>query len=414
MNIVKLNETHLKTIFEWRNWPSVRKGMINDAFFTFEQHLQWFENLKTAGNQTFYYISEKTEGVGVVYFTETAIEGQIELGFYKNPGHEKVKGSDFVAQGIMHHFRQRPFLKLISHVKSDNLKSLKLHENLGFSVMGVSLGGCLSDNQYVDLVYFEKSDFSDIKDNNTPVLSKKSIVILCNKPDLSARIFVELKSLGFDFSSFSICVLSSLVELEELDNANVEFVFCLFFSEIIKKEILDKFVIIGFHCAEAHIYRGGSPIQRLIEAGYRETNLMMFQMEESIDDGQVISIQKIVLSDRSLTSILYTLTQNACKMMLDFTQNHQVQINRLVKKDPPYPKAKIGFRRKEHESSIDLKSYSSFELLRFIRMLDHENYPRANVKVNDLLFTFSRSVSMATSQEKMRKFITIAEVEDYE
>lgn len=68
---------------------------------------------------------------------------------------------------------------------------------------------------------------------------------------------------------------------------------------ILPKEVLNayKYGCINIHPSLLPFYRGAAPMQRTIMAGEKETAMCIMQMDEGVDTGDVLLMEKISLSD---------------------------------------------------------------------------------------------------------------------
>ena len=71
------------------------------------------------------------------------------------------------------------------------------------------------------------------------------------------------------------------------------------YGQIIPKQILDypKYGCINVHASLLPKYRGGAPIHRAILNGEKETGITIMYMAEGMDDGDIISQEKVVIRD---------------------------------------------------------------------------------------------------------------------
>lgn len=92
------------------------------------------------------------------------------------------------------------------------------------------------------------------------------------------------------------------------------------YGQIIPKEILDypKFGCINVHASLLPKYRGGAPIHRAILNGEKETGITIMYMAEGMDDGDIISQEKVIIRDDETVGELHDELSNlGVKLLLD-------------------------------------------------------------------------------------------------
>ena len=121
------------------------------------------------------------------------------------------------------------------------------------------------------------------------------------------------------------------------------------YGQIIPKEILEypKFGCINVHASLLPKYRGGAPIHRAILNGEKETGITIMYMAEGMDDGDIISQEKVVIRDDETVGELHDeLSKLGPKLLLetlpsifDGTNNRikqddsQVSLAKIIKKE---------------------------------------------------------------------------------
>jgi methionyl-tRNA formyltransferase len=74
---------------------------------------------------------------------------------------------------------------------------------------------------------------------------------------------------------------------------------------ILPRSTLDIKPCINIHGSILPRWRGAAPIHRAIEAGDRETGVTIMQMEEGLDTGPMLSIERIAIEDSDTTATLH-------------------------------------------------------------------------------------------------------------
>ena len=171
------------------------------------------------------------------------------------------------------------------------------------------------------------------------------------------------------------------INIKEIKKLNPTKIFFLHWSKIIPPYLYKNYECIQFHSTDLPYGKGGSPIQNLILRGFEITYLTAFKVNGKIDSGPIYFKKKMKLNG-SASEIYERLEKKSLNM-----------INIIIKKNlvPKKQKGKATYfmRRKKHQSEIkkeNLKNLSG--LYNFIRMLDADGYPNANLNIRNFKFEF--------------------------
>ena len=94
------------------------------------------------------------------------------------------------------------------------------------------------------------------------------------------------------------------------------------YGQILPRAILDHAPCINLHASILPQYRGASPIQQTLLNGDKETGVTAMLMEEGLDTGDIIKIEKIQVADDEMVEALFEkLTQVATLLTLDVIRN---------------------------------------------------------------------------------------------
>ncbi len=110
---------------------------------------------------------------------------------------------------------------------------------------------------------------------------------------------------------------------------------------------------INIHASLLPRWRGAAPIQRAIEAGDRETGVTLMQMDEGLDTGDVLAIERVpVAADATAASLLEQLTETGARLIVAALHDvGSLQRNRQ-------PETGVTYARKilKDEAAIDWRS----------------------------------------------------------
>ena len=169
------------------------------------------------------------------------------------------------------------------------------------------------------------------------------------------------------------------ITFEFLNDLNPKFVFFPHWSSLIRKDIYENFKCIIFHMTDLPFGRGGSPLQNLIERGFRETKMCAIECAEELDAGSIYLKRSLSL-DGSAQEIFCRAAKVIEKMIVE-----------IVEKEPQ-PTQQVGEvvvfkRRTPNESNIG-KLRSANEIYDAIRMLDADGYPHAFIESGNFKIEF--------------------------
>lgn len=128
-------ERDMDDVLRWRNQPDVRRSMHTQHKITPEEHEQWFSMASADPNRHLLIIEDNCGPLGFVQFTRQD-GGGARWGFYLAPDAPRGSGSTLGAVALDHAFRRLGFNKVIGEVIESNVKSMALHEKLGFRPVG--------------------------------------------------------------------------------------------------------------------------------------------------------------------------------------------------------------------------------------------------------------------------------------
>ena len=88
-------------------------------------------------------------------------------------------------------------------------------------------------------------------------------------------------------------------EFQEVLDLNPDIIVTCAYGQIIPTEILDypKYKCINVHASLLPKYRGGAPLHRAIINGEKETGITIMYMAPGMDDGDIISQEKVAITD---------------------------------------------------------------------------------------------------------------------
>ncbi|MYM83833.1 methionyl-tRNA formyltransferase [Duganella sp. FT50W] len=148
---------------------------------------------------------------------------------------------------------------------------------------------------------------------------------------------------------------------------------------ILPRSTLDLKPCLNIHGSLLPRWRGAAPIHRAIEAGDRETGITIMQMEEGLDTGPMLLIEKVAIDDSDTTGSLHDkLAALGGKMIVAALQNY-AQLEAVAQ-----PEEGVNYASKisKEEAALDF-SQSAEEIGRKIRAFNP--FPGAHGTVNEVV-----------------------------
>lgn len=106
--------------------------------------------------------------------------------------------------------------------------------------------------------------------------------------------------------------------VETLQTIPCDYIVVAAYGQILPKAVLDHAPCINLHASILPQYRGASPIQQSLLNGDKETGVTAMLMEEGLDTGPILTIERITIGDdETVGSLFDRLTDLAAKMTPD-------------------------------------------------------------------------------------------------
>jgi len=170
--------------------------------------------------------------------------------------------------------------------------------------------------------------------------------------------------------------------LKLLKEFNPSKIFIPHWSNIIPNEIYENFECILFHMTDLPFGRGGSPLQNLIDKGYKSTKISAIKVEKGLDTGDIYLKREL-----SLNGTAREIFENSSLIIGEM-------INEIISKKIK-PVIQVGevtkFKRRKPEDG-NINSLNDLEkIYDYIRMLDCDGYPNAFLETSSFKFEFNNA-----------------------
>ena len=172
--------------------------------------------------------------------------------------------------------------------------------------------------------------------------------------------------------------------LDAIHKLTPRYIFFPHWSWIIPKEIYDNFKCIVFHMTDLPYGRGGSPFQNLIMNEVYETKISAIKVDEGIDTGDIYLKEDCNIRTGSAQENFIKISNIIFEKMIPIFLE-----NTLIPKKQSGKITEFKRRTKDESNILTLDKKSISKLYDFIRMLDAEGYPKANIELENIKIEFS-------------------------
>jgi methionyl-tRNA formyltransferase len=234
----------------------------------------------------------------------------------------------------------------------------------------------------------------------------------------------------FGVKLYQLTSLKNPNSLQLLNSLSPDIIFCIGWSRIIGKDILDlpPFGVIGMHPTLLPEGRGRAPIPWAILKGLKKSGVTMFYLDEGVDTGDIIDQEEFSIDFEDDAKKVY---EKSIQTMVSLAKKNLnlISQNTVMRKKQNSSKATYWEQRRPEDGIIDW-SKSSFENYNFIRGLS-KPYPgafgflhdkkikiwKAKIKENE---SNNDEAGLITGKNKTNKSFTVnckigsIEIEDFE
>ncbi len=146
---------------------------------------------------------------------------------------------------------------------------------------------------------------------NALIINTKVIGVVCQPDKLVGRkkelASPPIKTLALQNNIPVFQPLKIKKDYQDILNLKPDIIITCAYGQILPKEILDypKYGCINVHASLLPSLRGGSPIQRAIINGDKETGITIMHMDLGMDTGDIISLAKIPIEDSDTYQTLH-------------------------------------------------------------------------------------------------------------
>lgn len=179
---------------------------------------------------------------------------------------------------------------------------------------------------------------------------------------------------------------------------------------ILPRSVLDipKYGCINIHASLLPRWRGAAPIHRAIEAGDAETGVTIMQMEEGLDTGPMLSMQRLpIMPDETTGSLHDKLAALGGKMIVDALR--KLEQGNLSAIPQPDEGANYAAKIAKEEAALDF-SCPAQSLARKIRAFNP--FPGASASFNGVAIKLWRAEAITSSSDAAPGQVLAASAQD--
>ncbi|SFV70314.1 Methionyl-tRNA formyltransferase [hydrothermal vent metagenome] len=181
----------------------------------------------------------------------------------------------------------------------------------------------------IDIIFMGTPDYADVilqRLIDEREINVKAVYTQPDKPVGRKKILtpppVKTTALKYDIEVYQPQRLREESVVSELLEIECDYIVVAAYGQILSRAILDHAPCINLHASILPQYRGASPIQQTLLNGDKETGVTAMLMEEGLDTGDIIKIEKILVPDDMMLEALFErLTQVAADLTLDVVKH---------------------------------------------------------------------------------------------
>ena len=181
----------------------------------------------------------------------------------------------------------------------------------------------------IDVIFMGTPDYADLILERLIADDEINVVVVYTQPDKPVgrkKVLtpppVKVTAQKHNIPLFQPTSLREPEAIESVTNTPCDYIVVAAYGQILPREILDHAPCINLHASILPQYRGASPIQQTLLNGDKETGVTAMLMEEGLDTGDILKIEKVQVPDDMMVEELFeALTQTAADLTVDVLKN---------------------------------------------------------------------------------------------
>ena len=183
----------------------------------------------------------------------------------------------------------------------------------------------------IDVIFMGTPDYADVILKRLIADNEINVVAVYTQPDKPVgrkKILtpppVKVTAKQHNIPLFQPKSLREQEAIKSVKSTPCDYIVVAAYGQILPREILDHAPCINLHASILPQYRGASPIQQTLLNGDKETGVTAMLMEEGLDTGDILKIEKVsVCNDMMVEELFEALTQTAAELTVDVLKNFQ-------------------------------------------------------------------------------------------
>ncbi|SHN07394.1 UDP-4-amino-4,6-dideoxy-N-acetyl-beta-L-altrosamine N-acetyltransferase [Gracilibacillus kekensis] len=148
-----LEEQDLAHILKWRNSERIKQYMYSDKEISWEEHLQWYQQMKVDPSKKVFIFLTDDLPLGLVQFYDINDQhNRCYWGFYIGEETAPAGSGTKMATLAINHMIDLGIRKICAEVITTNRPSLNFHQKLGFQIEGRFKRHIRKDKKYYDVI----------------------------------------------------------------------------------------------------------------------------------------------------------------------------------------------------------------------------------------------------------------------
>ena len=216
----------------------------------------------------------------------------------------------------------------------------------------------------IGTVYFTHAMLNELLENKANI-----VAVVTSSNNVINADYADLAPLCEEYNLPLLRVddINSESSISWMKSYEPDVIFCLGWSRLIKKQVLNMPTIgvVGYHPAALPKNRGRHPLIWALALGLKETVSTFFFMDEGADSGDIVSQERIEISDTDYASHLYSkMTAIAKKQIVDLYQSLEKGSYNAISQD--HSQSNVWRKRGTADGKIDWRmgSTSIYNLVR--------------------------------------------------
>ena len=144
----------LDMVLSWRNDPRIRPYMFNSNVITASEHVAWFEESVIDPSRRLLLVLRQDIPFGFAQFHISHCKAVVDWGFFVDPNGPKGQGQALGKSVLSFGFNKLNLLRVTGRVLSNNVRSISLHNRMGFSCEGILRSHHFSKSGYQSVHLF--------------------------------------------------------------------------------------------------------------------------------------------------------------------------------------------------------------------------------------------------------------------